>query len=301
LWGFDLNDQFHLILELCPNTTLLGNHLLEYCEAIKFYRDIEREKVTAEELMQAKQKKTTFETKIFNNLLALLQNQILSHKKQNTINVELLIKVHDCFVHECSMEGIVNVLQKCKTLNNALTNAKSWNLIVKLLVGIGRFGEMYYCFDSLIKNDQFESLLGQFNEKHTYSLKTAIISYLNEHYSGNNEYYRLAALHFLMYKELAEMWEFEAKQLIIKVISENETAIIMEKKFELSKKGEQSRHPKISVPYLKCGASIVPALTTAMDDLTHATENHLLDNQLSLAQKLVCNAELVALQLNLVG
>lgn len=72
-----------------------------------------------------------------------------------------MIKAHECFVYECYMEGIAIVLQRAKILNTVLTKAKSWNLIVKMLTGIGRYRDMYYCFETLIKNEQFESLLGK--------------------------------------------------------------------------------------------------------------------------------------------
>lgn len=32
IWGFSLSQDLHLILELCSNTTLLGNFLLKYFE-----------------------------------------------------------------------------------------------------------------------------------------------------------------------------------------------------------------------------------------------------------------------------
>ena len=38
LWGYDLDREFHLFLELCPNTTLLGKCLLEYCDELRVYR-----------------------------------------------------------------------------------------------------------------------------------------------------------------------------------------------------------------------------------------------------------------------
>lgn len=154
LWGFDLNKDFHLFLELCPRTILLGNCLLHYVEAIKIYRNPEKYDIKDDSHVQL--------MKTYRKLRTILNDQVLSHKKQNTMNVEFLIKAHDCFVHECSMEGIANVLQKAKALNVVLANAKSWNLIVKMLIGIQRYREMHYCFETLIMNDQFESLLGRY-------------------------------------------------------------------------------------------------------------------------------------------
>jgi spatacsin len=47
---------------------------------------------------------------------------------------------------------------------------------------------MYYCFDILIANDQFESLLGQFSEKSTNGMKASLLAYLNEYHPHNKDY-----------------------------------------------------------------------------------------------------------------
>lgn len=273
LWGYDLDKEFHLFLELCPKTTILGNYLLKFSEGLKTYRK--------EDINTSPSNSNLNRTLV--KLKEIMENQVLSHKKQNTIVVELLIKAHDCFVHECSMEGIVYVLQKAKILNQILDKSKSWKLIVRLLVGIARYREMYYCFESLIENDQFESLLGQFDENHTNGLKTAIISYLHENCPENNEYYKLTALHFSMYKELAEMWENEAKTEIAKILSQSTVVIAVEE-----------------IPFIKFNEKILIVLTLIMEKYAHAAENWLLDNKLGLAQKSAFNAELIAMQIHLV-
>lgn len=271
LWGYDLDKEFHLFLELCPKTTILGNYLLKYCEGLKTYRK--------EDINTSPSNSNL--NRILMKLKEIMENQVLSHKKQNTIIVELLIKAHDCFVHECSMEGIVYVLQKAKILNNILDQSKSWKLIVRLLVGIARYREMYYCFESLIKNDQFESLLGKFDEHHTNGLKTAIISYLHENCPENREYYKLTAVHFAMFKELAEMWENEAKSEIAKIMS-NSVVIADE------------------IPFIKFNEKNATVLTLIMEKYAHAAENYLLENKLGLAQKSAFQAELIAMQIHLV-
>ncbi|EDO63575.1 AGAP008242-PA, partial [Anopheles gambiae str. PEST] len=187
----------------------------------------------------------------------------------------LLVKAHDCFVHECSMEGIMEVLACCKALTVILTAAKSWNLIVRLLVGIGRYRDMYYCFETLINHEQFESLLGQFDDRAANGrrLQCAIITFLNEHCPERRDYFRLAALHFRMYREIAELWESEAHGTIDAIV----------KTYEL----KQPATPLVQTE-----------LTSAMDAFTHATENYLLDNNLTLAQRAAANAELIALQIS---
>lgn len=204
--------------------------------------------------------------------------QVLSHKKQNQIYVELLIKAHLCFVHECSMEGIASVLERAKQLNGQLTKAKSWSLIVRLLIGIARYREMFYCFDALIENEQFESLLGQFDEDQKSGLRQAILCYLREYNPKNGkELLRLAAHHFLMYKELAEMWSNEAQLILERV--RNSAAV--------------------GSAELKCSHELQQQLQQALENYTHATENYLLDNKLILAQQSVARAELMAMQLDL--
>lgn len=289
LWGYNIDQEFHLFLELAPNTTMLGNCLLRYCDAIKQYRRLEK----SPELGRSESEDSGSgkgDRELLEKLRTIFRGQVLSLKKQNTIIVALLIKAHDCFVHECSVEGIVEVLQRCKALNSVLTAAKSWNLIVKLLVGIGRYREMYYCFETLIKHDQFESLLGQFDEKHSNGLKTAIISFLNEHCPEQKEFFRLAALHFLMYKEIAEMWETEAKSAIAKVLSTYEKPSTV-----------AGGSPKAGIPRLACTPLVVSELNGAMESYMHAAENYLLDNKMNLAQRTASNAELVALQISLVN
>lgn len=153
LWGYDLEKEFHFLLELSSNTTMLGNTLLDYCDVLKTYRKYQDHKNYENDIEENPQILNAFDSlrQIIKEygLPEKHQNatQVLSHKKQNTINVEILIKAHECFVHECSMEGIANVLMRAKTLNSVLSTAKSWNLIVRLLTGIGRYREMYYCFD----------------------------------------------------------------------------------------------------------------------------------------------------------
>ncbi|XP_058453189.1 spatacsin [Malaya genurostris] len=289
LWGYNIDREFHLFLELTPNTTMLGTLLLRYCDAIKHYKRLEKSPEHG-----SLSNSTTDETdqELLEQLKTIFNGQILSLKKQNTIIVALLIKAHDCFVHECSVEGIVEVLQRCKALNSILTGAKSWNLIVKLLVGIGRYREMYYCFETLIKHDQFESLLGQFEEKHTNGLKAAIISYLHGHCPDRKEYFRLAALHFLMYKETAEMYETEAKSTIAKVLSTHE---------QTSNSSLASGGLKVTIPRLECTALVLSELNCAMEAYMHAAENYLLDNKMSSAQRTASYAELVALQISLIN
>lgn len=291
LWGYNLNKDFHLLLDLCPNTSQLGYCLLKYCDVLKIYRRFDTVKNIEPDLPDYLQT-------IFENLRSIMVNQVLSYKKQNTINIELLIKAHDCFVHECSMEGIAFVLQRCKSLTMTLAKAKSWQLIVNLLMGIGRYTDMYYCFEILIKNDQFESMLGQFESDQVNGLREAIISYLHTHHPDDHEKYRLAALHFQMFKELAYLSECEAQIIINRLLSENEiTASGNERTCNDSNLNSSTFHNEIYK--LKCNRLVSDALINAMESYAHAAENYLLENRLGLAQRAASNAELLAMQIDL--
>lgn len=232
----------------------------------------------------------------------MLDQKILSHKKQNTICVELLIKAHDCFVHECYMEGIAWVLHRTKMLNAVLSNAKSWSLIVKMLMGVGRYREMYYCFETLIKNKQFESLLCKFDEDRVRGLNQAIISYLRENCPESTEYYRLTALNFRMFKEIAQMWEAEAKAVVTSVLAKAQFAVDDQGVAVPSYKHAPIDETTVNTVafHLRCSPDLVPQLNTAMEGYANAAENYLLDNKLAMGQTSASLAELIALQICLV-
>lgn len=298
MWGYDLDKEFRLFLELCPSTAALGNRLLQHCDALKLYRKFDPDHSDTPHVNN----ECAAVQEIFERLKQLLDNRILSHKKQNTICVELLIKAHDCFVHECYMEGIAWVLHRTKMLNVVLSNAKSWSLIVRMLMGIGRYREMYYCFETLIKNNRFESLLGKFDADRVGGLNQAIISYLREHCQENSEYYRLTALHFRMYKEIAQMWESEAKAVVTAVLAKSQFAVdehgVVVPTFKFAQIDETTDQ---TVAFsLRCSPEVVQQLNTAMDGYAHAAENYLIDNKLALAQTTASLAELMALQIHLV-
>lgn len=304
LWGYNIDRDLHLFLELTPDRTKLGACLLEYCDALKTYRKYQDNKpynsnyyferlaeIIARYGLPSNSGNTagnlnSIELTSASTTTAQLRTpQVLSHKKQNIIYVELLIKAHQSFVHECSMEGIANVLNRAKVLNNVLAQAKSWSLIVRMLTGIGRYREMFFCFDTLIKNEQFESLLGQFDEEKTIGLRQAILGYLREYCEPQQgkELFKLAALHFMMYKDLAELWEREVEDILNNIYSHMRLAD--DSASDISK--------------LRCTPEMINLLNQSLEYTIHATENYLLDNKLLLAQKSANKAELMAMQIDL--
>lgn len=301
LWGYNIDRDLHLFLELTPDRTKLGACLLEYCDALKAYRKYQDDKpyernIYFERLAEiiarygqpnnaANSNNSNINENSGNTTNSSRPPQVLSHKKQNIIYVELLIKAHQSFVHECSMEGIANVLNRAKVLNSTLAQAKSWSLIVRMLIGIGRYREMFFCFDTLIENEQFESLLGQFDEEKTIGLRQAILAYLREYCAPQQgkELFKLAALNFLMYKDLAELWEQDAKEILNKI---HNTALLQD-------------DTSSGLTQLRSNADMITMLQQSLEYYVHATENYLLDNKLLLAQKSAAQAELTAMQIDL--
>ncbi|XP_050480517.1 spatacsin isoform X1 [Bombus huntii] len=184
LWGYSLNTNFRVIMELCNDVSLLGWKLL----------------------------------KTANKLLGHSHGEKTSAFILKTI-AELLIRAHDCFTTSCNMEGIASVLCKCQIFANVLQNLKYWTLLVRLVTGVGRFTEMNYVFQILKENDQFEFLLGKGLNK-VIGLETAILEFLKRHCPENKELFTLVALHFRLYHELAHMWKNEAEDIINTIISD---------------------------------------------------------------------------------
>lgn len=282
IWGFRLSKDLHLILELCRSTTLLGNNLLKYYEILS--------EDNADIPFHSEDPELNL---ICQHLNRMLRPQVMSLKKQNLIRVELLTIAHECFCHECSTEGIGSILTLAKSLCNHLAATKNFTMIVKLLCGIGRYREMFYCFDLLLKNDQFEALLGQFSDKETNGLKMAILSYLNENHPTNKEYYRMAASHFLMHTELANIWRSDTRTKIAQLLNTNQVELARTVKIN----GNQQQ--QIVVPYLKCSKNLTAELHEILKGMIHATEMAQTDNKIDLSIKFSSFCELIAVQIHL--
>ena len=282
IWGFGLARDLHLILELSSSTTSLGNYLLKYYEILsRDSADIPFKSDDAEL------------DRICQHLNRMLCPQVMSLKKQNIIRVELLITAHEAFCHECSTEGIAKILNLAKSFCSQLAGKKSFSLIVKLMCGIGRYREMFYCFEILIKNDQFEALLGQFTDKQTNSLKMAILSYLNEYHPKNKEYYKMAASHFMMYTELANIWRSESLEKINFLINVHQVKMMRTGRIT------SSHEQQVEISYLKCNKNVIATLNEALTGMIHACEMVMMDNKIDLSIKYSSFCELIAVQIHL--
>lgn len=186
LWNINLDTDFHLILQLLmENCSMLGLKLYSYASA-----------------------------------LHKSQNQLNSDFRISEINlvIELLIRSHDCFTADCNMEGISTILRKCQSIITLLLTLKSWKLIVRLLTGVARYTEMNYVFHILRENDQFEFLLRKGSRKDN-GLKVALLKYLKKYCPEERELYRMVALHFTLFSEIAQLWEEEARSIVRNLIA----------------------------------------------------------------------------------
>lgn len=174
-----------------------------------------------------------------------------------------------------------------------LVERKTFHMVVKLLCGIGRYREMFYCFDLFIKNDVFETLLGQFNDKQANGLKNALLSYLNEYHPNNRDYYKMVASHFLMYSELSKIWRLSTLEKIQKVIDESQV--------KLTKQGRiyTNQMQQVEIPYLKCNKNVLSTLQEALNDMINATEMLTVDNKIDMSIKFASFCELIAMQIHL--
>lgn len=76
---------------------------------------------------------------------------------------------------------------------------------------------MKYVFNILKENDQFEFLLSKGSKKDS-NLKNALLTYLRKFCPDNRELYKLVALHFALFSEVAMLWEREAQSVIKNLI-----------------------------------------------------------------------------------
>lgn len=163
---------------------------------------------------------TTLGRQIFSYLNTLHKSQVESklHKKDLALIVELLIRAHDCFTADCNMEGISLILEKSKEVIGDLLAQQEWRQIVRLLTQVARYTEMSYVFELLLENDQFECLLNK-NLKKDNVLKMALLTFFKKNWPENNEIYKIIALHFALFPEVAQLWEREALNIIKNQIS----------------------------------------------------------------------------------
>lgn len=220
-------------------------------------------------------------TSLGTKLLAEATQLGASHLEANKEVVEILIRAHDCYTAALNMEGIAAVLRRAHVLTTNLLEWQEWALMVRLLTGVGRYTEMNYIFQMLKDNEQFEFLLGKGLDK-VPNLKLAVLDFLKQHCPEDRELFRLVALHFSMFSEVADLWESEGHSKVhtlLAVMAEHGTAPILLTNTDDTKQ----------------------CLHTAMLSFTHAAEYFLRADKLTRAMIAAHHAELVALQTSLVN
>ncbi|XP_075211452.1 spatacsin-like [Lycorma delicatula] len=196
----------------------------------------------------------------------LLAAASLTQRESFIQTAELLILAHNCFTRACNMEGISKVLKLCQKLTEVLLENCQWSLMVRLLTGIGRYTEMHYIFHLLKDNQQFESLLSKGLDKYT-GLKSATLDFVRD----DKELFTLVALHFLMYSELAAMFEENASSYL--------------ESLELNDEGKILHSDRN-----------VQTLEAAVRAYMHAAQHYIQAKKLKRATAIINQAELVSLQ-----
>ncbi|XP_045475609.1 spatacsin [Harmonia axyridis] len=256
MWDLNLNTHFHYILRLFQrDCSILGRKIFNYAQVLFRSHMTSTHEIRMNEL---------------------------------TFIVELIIKANDCFTSDCNMQGISNVLNQCKTMVMHLVTLRSWKLIVRLLTGIARYTEMNYIFQILKDNDQFEYLLMKGSNREN-SLKIALLAYLKKNCPMEKDLYKMVALHFAMFSEVALLWENDAIGVIKNLIGIS--------KLEMqNNKINPDTEPYVLFTNTE-GTRL--CLSKAMENYTYATEFYLQGEKLMKAMHTAKQAELIAMQLSL--
>ncbi|XP_066273752.1 spatacsin-like isoform X2 [Branchiostoma lanceolatum] len=189
-----------------------------------------------------------------------------------SVQVELLIRAHDCHTLCCNMEGISSTLKTARSLTTTLAQAGEFALMIRLLTGIGRFSEMTYIFDTLRKHHQFELLFRKGIDKED-KLKLALLDYLKRYHPTDKDTYTMVCLSFSMYREIAEMMESEAHRSL----------------------------KKLERVTLEQTPQIQSSLQNIVTFFSDAAESYAKEECLRHASSCIQQARLVALQLHLLG
>nr|XP_006811672.1 PREDICTED: spatacsin-like [Saccoglossus kowalevskii] len=128
------------------------------------------------------------------------------------MEVELLVRSHQCHTLCCNMEGIASILRTCRVRSIKLASVEEYPLLVRMLTGVGRYSEMTYIIDIIIKAQRFELLFikGKKDDK----LKVALLDYLKKYYPDDKDIFTMMALKFNMYREIAELLQSDAKRFL---------------------------------------------------------------------------------------
>ncbi|XP_054719660.1 spatacsin-like [Uloborus diversus] len=189
------HEGFQLIVKLCQDSSVLGNSLMD---------------IFSEETVDL--------------------NPKTSDKFLSSV-VELCICAHECYTAACNMDGISKILHNSQLLVNILEEGKKFNIMIRLLIGLGRYGEMMYVFDILKAHDKFQ-LLFEANINNASSLRLALQDYLKRCSPSNSDSFSYTlAKRFGMHREKAESLEMSVQKILSRLCKRN-TDIDLRKELE---------------------------------------------------------------------
>ncbi|XP_076102993.1 spatacsin-like isoform X1 [Mytilus galloprovincialis] len=151
--------------------------------------------------------------RLLDAVTSLSVDQDLMSPKVLAMQTDLLILAHSCHTVACNMEGISNVLRAARAMTACLQSTQQFSLMVQLLTGIGRFGEMTYIFDSIKQNERFELLLKKGIDRED-SLKLAMLDYLKRYHPKDKETYDMVAHNFMLHRQIAQTLETRANSTL---------------------------------------------------------------------------------------
>lgn len=112
--------------------------------------------------------------------------QAAGPERDHGLLVEVLILAHECMELAGSTEGIADCLRAAVQMTRELNAGEQWRLLVRLLTGMRRYGEMNYIFGILLEKQCMEVLLSKEATKNE-RFKIALIEYLKRHRPKDTE------------------------------------------------------------------------------------------------------------------
>ncbi|KAF0287037.1 Spatacsin [Amphibalanus amphitrite] len=221
------------LLALCPDPVLLGNRLLDTAEDLASFPEADG--------------------------------------YGDDCQVGLLVAAHSAHTARLNLQGIGDVMGRARQLVRRLLVKEDFRLMVSLLLGLGRYEEMAYVFELLLREDRLERLLtaGVSDGR----LGAALRRHLIRHHPEDTARLRLVTGRFGHHAEAAADWQSRAEQLITSVLQ--------------------------SGPDEHCTETGQRRLREAMDCYRHAATFYRHAERLSSADASLCQAQLVALQISI--
>ena len=172
----NLDEMANRLFQLCPDQTVMGNHLLQGVNQI-----------------------LSGQTKGFHELSAA---------------VDILVHAHNSFALSNNVEGIAGALHLARTLAKEIeqvSNDSHLQLLVKMLHRIGRYGEMSYILDILYRNNKLPFVFQiQPQNECSAQFRTSLLEFLrstsqNQGNQGPPDLYRHVCLQYGMGREVAQL------------------------------------------------------------------------------------------------